>query len=783
MGTQDDTKSNIAATIYKEVERVLGGGDQLFAMQFPATPLNYRTYAYDTSDRNSVLTRPYTVAEAEFRLSDQLFSVSPIVQAPTGERLSVIYNTLINNYIPRLEEMAPFIRDRAGMAAFLLEESDEKDEDGSPMSRIELSKKLYREYLVAKNAWDEKKNAKFDEYRQADDLDGYARWLSSEGFVEQERLNNLHNDAVVRGHLHEVLTTLGYLNASSTAEELEVAKQRLRNSVRMSLDESMLVYPVQFQPSNWFEGLKPNLHPEDLTMAKGVIADQLRAKQKDMRRLQARYRQIELASVDPEDIEKLEVKVAVARDELKEAESGLIGQYGDAVVTAARCYSQATKGGKVASKTLEFKQQLMGLGVIEDEEDPRIELIRDAVESMKKTSQAQDDMMKASESLTALRAAKANAEAHDLRFEKIQITSQIEDLRADIEYLTGLVAGVAVLTTKEADLDTMSKAELLKHAATVTNNGATPPVNSEMTKAEIKQAIEDFGGSVELPVLPTTRENTEADGMFMDVVIKSNELEQSSAKDSQSTSSTTSWKVNLWFGSASGSRSSSSASSSQEDRFMSKEFEMGFRVAKVTFDRGGWFNPQLFRMSHAFYRLADLRAGAGLSVQDVQDATDLDALTSYRNGSKSLKYQLPAYPTAMIIAKDITIKIKSSESESRSNKSAMESSSSAGGGLFCFSASSSSQSKSAAESSFHGQKGEYFYIKIPGPQILGYFLQFVPEDNAAPYQPMWQDGKESAAAEAFRMFDELNKPKALGTPQQPRVAEPIRKAELPTTDA
>ena len=65
----------IMGLIYKKVNDLLGSGNQLFSMQFPAQALNHRQYQYDTSDRTSVLSRPYTIAEAEFRLSDQLFYV------------------------------------------------------------------------------------------------------------------------------------------------------------------------------------------------------------------------------------------------------------------------------------------------------------------------------------------------------------------------------------------------------------------------------------------------------------------------------------------------------------------------------------------------------------------------------------------------------------------------------------------------------------------------------------------------------------------------------------
>ena len=109
----NDRQGTIMNLIYQKVNEMLGGGSQLFCMQFPAQPLNYRQYEYDTSGSNSILTRPYSVAEAEFRLSDELFDVSPITQGANGEKLSVVYDTLLNNYLPKLQHLVPFIRDRA----------------------------------------------------------------------------------------------------------------------------------------------------------------------------------------------------------------------------------------------------------------------------------------------------------------------------------------------------------------------------------------------------------------------------------------------------------------------------------------------------------------------------------------------------------------------------------------------------------------------------------------------------------------------------------------------
>ncbi len=64
----------------------------------------------------------------------------------------------------------------------------------------------------------------------------------------------------------------------------------------------------------------------------------------------------------------------------------------------------------------------------------------------------------------------------------------------------------------------------------------------------------------------------------------------------------------------------------------------------------------------------------------------------------------------------------------------MEQSDARSGGIFGFRAHTAGSSKSQSESAYFGSTSNYFYIRIPGPQILGWFLELTPADNASPYQ-------------------------------------------------
>jgi hypothetical protein len=812
--TPKDREANIMTIIYNKINEMIGAGNQLFSMQFPAQPLNPNLYRYNTDDYNSVLTKPFTIAEQEFRLADQLFDVSPITAGSNGEKLSVVYNTTINNFIPKLDYLAPFIKDRAGLGHWLLESSGEKDEKGNDLSRIELCKKLYQAYLEAKNEWNETKNKKFDSLRNIDGgLDEYARWQSSVGMVETEKLNNLYNDVVISGHLHEVLTILGYLNASSIAEELELGKQKMRNSARLSLDESLTVYPIQFSPNNWFKALSPNLNPEDLTMAKESVRDIYLDKQKELMRVKGDLQRAELMSTTPEEVAQAQQAADVARKAVSEAESALIKQYGDGIVGVAKIYFNTFGPGAINSA------KAVGLGA--SPTDAYMNALKEAVAGISATQQKQEALTTAIGNLSALMARKSEVEARDWTLNKETIRQRVNELELDVKYYGELLSGVTKITAQQnriearrisyanktlvyqvsvSDSITGGKYKItLGSTATddivITAPAANTTIDFEDVRAKLEHAVSaKWAGSTVvaldavkspgyftltilaqdqesnlivdasalLPEIETSEpsllpkelsvDDAELQGMFSDIVIKISEQKDDSSDQAFSQAKASKWGVSLWFASASGSSSSSSASTSQKSNFFSQDIDIAFRVAKVSFDRGGWFNPNIFKMSHAFSRLADTFVSPGLTVDDIKgkDQTQLSALLK---DPKKNNYALPAFPVALAVVKDVTIRVKTSKMTSEAAKQVAESANAASGGFLCFSVSSSSSSKSTSESSMHGAHGEYYYIRIPGPQVIGYFLQMVPKDNTEVYQPEISPDGKSVILDAFQLYN------------------------------
>ncbi|MDR0221810.1 MAG: hypothetical protein LBI54_10465 [Lachnospiraceae bacterium] len=712
----DALNENVMSTIYEKVNEVLGAGNQLFAMEFPARPLNPRDFEYTIDDCYSKITKPYPVQEAEFLLSDELFDCSPIVQGSNGEKLSSVYTTVINNYVPKLESMANFVADQNDIREWLLSKSDSNAEDAnSALSRLALCKDLYNKYLEMRNEWYKTKDEKYEACKRGDggqNLDTYAKWLSSEGLVQEEILNNYYNDAIVKGHYHEVLTLLGYLNVASPAETLEITKQKMRSSLRRSLDGSSDVYPVNFQPSDWFKSLRPNINPKDLTMAKDQLVLEYRNKRQKLSALQNQLLEVSAIHIAPTEQEELKRAADEAEARVAAAESNMMQLYGASACNAFKAVLKIFNAySNPVALAAASKEVVAALAAKETGGTAPLQnkSILDLLEGI--TAKAAEDMFKQQEglqeNLAALKAANeartaySEAKVKDMTLQKLKIEELIKNVQDDLDFLAPLVSGI---------------------------------LNPEVA--------EQFNNNL------LTGDNSGEDNDFTDIVITCEKKAEQSASATSASTSSTSWNVGGWFFSAARNKAKTQAEAKLATEDLACTLEIGFRIKKVAIDRGGWLNPTIFKLTNNFFHLTDIRVSGGLNKEQVQKAVstnqgvvggDVNRLVTYYSDKDTgktnpLRYVLPAIPTGFVVAKDVTIKITSSSISSEAVKNSYEQSNATGGGLFCFKASHSSTTKGSNETSYHGSDANSFYMRIPGPQILGWFLQFTPPDLASEYK-------------------------------------------------
>jgi hypothetical protein len=202
---------------------------------------------------------------------------------------------------------------------------------------------------------------------------------------------------------------------------------------------------------------------------------------------------------------------------------------------------------------------------------------------------------------------------------------------------------------------------------------------------------------------------------WMELQFSFSSSDMSDQKITKSTSSQTSWSVDLFFGSASGSTQSTAAKNSEQMLNTDTAVQIGLKATKVVIERG-WFNPGLFKLSGDMDRIS--------TVPIAVDPTNPTALAS---ASKAI---LPCFPVAFLVVKDVTIQFQAESSSLDAVQSVLDSRAAVGGGFLCFSASSASAAHSDASSVHSKTQDTVVTITMPGPQILGWILEFTPIDGS-----------------------------------------------------
>lgn len=752
--TNKKLDANMAAMMYYQIDKLFGAGSQLFTMEYPGRSLNRLDYAYPIEDYNSSsLLKPYAVAEKEFRLCDNMLDLSPIVQGPNGSNLSVIYNTAINNYTPKLENVKDFFTDKMELRLFLMEKiTDEIDGEQMTCSRMEFCQRTYLRYLEKKYKWDQEKIDKQKEYTTKDELDEYAKWLATTAWTKDHELECLFNDAVVRGFYHEIMTILGFLDVASPAERLSSAKTNRRTSTRRSLDDSMDILPVQFQPSNWFRSLMPNFSPQDLTLGTDYLTMEYRSKKALLTSLEAELRTLVSNNIDSDTIKQLEEQTAALKEAMISDEKSYYSAFTDAQVKAIKlAFEIASKGeivGFISGGSAEVLSALnnvinnvdfAGLLGIDSKDTNDNGIITDLINCTYNLYEKHLNYFKSFDKLMDTQLALANAQSNDYQ-------DQIEILKEKIRLLKQELNQLAVVLTSDA-VNNPYVSPVQSTKAAVKTSSDSEEDNTE----DLNEGINILGGDgendtdIDMSILPTSK--YDEDTTFTDIVFSSSDIETLSSENQNSTYAKLGGSMGNFFFNSSSNVEYSASSSQFVQEMYDEGFTIGMRVTKVTIDRGGWFDPSIFELSSSFMRLnPKIFSGVGLTVNQVLEAynskdnkydrgnyTEIQKLITTSNGGR---YIIPAFPTSFIIVKDVVIKSTMKSFNEEHYKEFRKITANTTSHIFGIRMSGGYTTQSYMGYNKSSDGTVNFYMRIPGPQILGWFMELTAKDNASDYESL-----------------------------------------------
>lgn len=746
-GATEVKEEDVCAMMYLKLTELFGGGNQLFTMEFPGRVLNKEDYLYDIKDYNgSSLNKPYSVAENEFRLSDNMIDPYPIVQGSNDKSLSTIYTTAINNLTPKITDVKDYITDKMELRMFLMQPvTDMFDGEMITCSRLEFCQKTYLRYLNKKYEWNQEKIDRRTQFEKDNDLDGYARWLSTTAWTKDNELETLFNDAVIRGFYHEVMTILGFIDSQSPSERLSKAKNARNTSSRKSLDESMEILPVNMQPSNWAQALKTNFSYTDLSLDPAYLKTEYLAKKKLLSDYEAELRILEMNNTKNQSVAALEADIAKAQKALVEDEQKSFADYTKAQIEMVKLAFEVVSNGDIVTfiagaaggdalktvfetleKSADFVSIFSGKDVKEGDSDWEA-LTGSVTKLINLTYEVYNDNLEYFEKfneLVNLKAALAQMQSQKYEDRIIVLSEKIAILRSELESIA------AIITASANNPQTLQPSDLS------TDN-----------------------------LLPVSKDDEGVN--FTDIVFSSETMQQDMEKMSGSTYGKLGGSIgNLFFNTRTEGEYSSSQSAMANKIYNSK-FVVGMRVMKVTIDRGGWFDPAIFDISSSFMRIRNkITASTGVTadrllheymnhgaksdtgnkevVNTPQEAVR-DILTD-DNGNVAI---LPMYPVSFLIVKDFVLKANIKDFSETEFEQFRKYSASTTTSLFGIRVSGGFTHESYAGHSEAKDNMTTLYIRTPGPQVIGWFSEMTGKDESTPYASL------STSEEFNQIIDEL----------------------------
>lgn len=737
---QDD----FAQTFYNEINKIIGSksSEEKLCLLLPGIELNQSDYAYDYE--NGYPKGPVVEAN-ESALVDKLYDPFDLVGADNGKTLSRQYRSALDILTPKLN--AAIAKSKNKLRELLMKPFPYtfKDENGVAIDENksytfqEVYFRLYEEYVQQQSAWanlrndartritnEVNANDKIPAEKKAREIENrYLQWYEDIAESEISKVNKKMSTLLAVFSATDMKILEGILDSGSGAE-LQEARQTL-NNVRKINPNGGYTYPVKLYPTDWFKKLDTSFTPMDLLSSPSVMMEELQLYYGRRAALERKILAVASAIPESAEVQEKAKEITEAKEKLDQAEVAFDESMGDGFSDFAKYLTTSICNAVCAPIPANAN------------EEQRTEAKKDNQKVLEKTldknSDAINEKGKKELEAKAEEAQKAadNAEEKD----KVGLQQKATDLKNKAATLNpaGIINGAIDsvfkacndVASKQADvtsklqalgktmLDYLSSKQKLELKKTV----EMLQDQSEAIEAKIKTLESKVGlsATTDKEVSMDTNPPSVPEGFSQITIVHNVSHSESSSRD-ETTFSREKKTSGFWIFKKQTTEETSTSKTQALSECDGTEIRIGLNVAKVTFERE-WFNPGVFALTKEMYSLANkgtrishgFEAGVSNSVNDI----------------------LPCYPTAMVIARDVTIKITNTGEALASSFSSVSEETTKSRGYFVFSGNDvqSSTTENSATASQYDDKS--VTMRFSTPQVIGFYLHSIPEDNSTPY--------------------------------------------------
>lgn len=673
---EDAPNQSFADKLYEQITSVIGGNNaqQFFCMSLPGTLIDASQYTYDIENNEP---KPAYVRANESKLVNKLFDACQMTASDNGRHLSTQFKTALDMLTPKLNSMLFEAKNKLREVLMTPYPYNFGDGKQDVLTLEQVFYRLYSEYVNTKQVWAEKQVAKKNELAKKypeNTAEAYKR--RNNEFLDWYEITAEAEVLGVEEKLGKVLGVFspgdmeiinGILD-SGVGREIAEARSTIANVGKMNPDGGH-VYPVQLYPENWFSLLNTSFTPVDLLESPAALAQQLAILVAQRSNITSNINSF-LAIIPEED----EVKALKAAYEASDA------AFKTALATLQETYVNTTVDmlktlvDVMASQGLDDVKKVLPSTVVRIfgvEADKVEALLGKLGDSLKNCFAAQQDLIEKAQKATnaAMRYFEEN--------NKLQFKSMLMPLQQQLENTN---QDIAALKEK------IGLATLLQPTKESSENDVAPNHVPEN---------------------------------FTQIILTSSLKEANQASSSYASASTSNYGVSFFFGGYSSSSSHKEAINKAFSSSSDMSIQIGMSVAKVQIGRE-WFNPGVFLLTEDMYNT---------SSKSIAPAKDYQGFSKERFDEMN-QCVFPCFPTAFIIARDVTIKFTTASAMSDSFAQSVEEHSSRGGGFFVFGGSRSSSSSSSQSNSSVQSSANSVTVRFTNPQILGYYLEATATDKS-----------------------------------------------------
>lgn len=193
--------------------------------------------------------------EKWFDLADVIPSHNPLNAQDTGKSLAGVYTSVLHEMkLNGLESKTKAEKSSLKEAVdFLYAMVVDPNNTSTKVPRLSLYERYRDQYNDRKL---EMEDQVFEKQRSIRSLD-YELWFQRHYPSLQAKIESAYTKWLIFGEKENVEMYISYMDTGSSGTQLEQGRMALRASAVTSLDRTRTLYPVSFEPSDWYKYLLP----------------------------------------------------------------------------------------------------------------------------------------------------------------------------------------------------------------------------------------------------------------------------------------------------------------------------------------------------------------------------------------------------------------------------------------------------------------------------------------------------------------------------------------------